>query len=568
MQTYNEQPDQQEEFYEDEYAATGDLGRIKGKRFFILLAYFLLMSVLMVPANAANLGMVGVVVAMAVAAAIMLILWLIIKGIRHKIKSFNLSKRQWLEMMSGYQSEEETIEADGYAVNGEIAPAQDSRYTSALVPASPTALVPVGDDGLEESIIENEGAYLSDTFLPSIHRLIGQMLLIIGMRRSGKSNLLAVIIEELARYLLPIVLFDTEDEYSGLVDSQYMPNGVLVGSPDLLRENPRLRRFKAVDLENAYQFGRAIMDGCLQVVVVLKSYDDETAALVMVNMIKGINDWQNERENKDRVPVAAALDEAQVWLPQDLTESILTRETQYAVNNAWFQIVVARGGKRGFTPILATQRYSQINKKALQSLWKFLMFQSEETDLERYEKYHIPRKATLALRQGECFIFCPLCLGFQTMIRLRYSPHLGHTPGLEQLLKHRRRALPVEVILSRSFTSERGEGNVTEYSQGNETRRLPETGRETSYPGMKEQTANIGQSVRLTRLQKLVYEIFMTTDNKTNRSIGAYIRTQLHQDVSDSAAYQALLELESLKLITRPRKQDRPVAEETVEVIS
>ena len=46
------------------------------------------------------------------------------------------------------------------------------------------------------------------------------------MRRSGKSNAMAVISEELARWLLPFVIFDTEDEYQGLVvHSQIDGNG-------------------------------------------------------------------------------------------------------------------------------------------------------------------------------------------------------------------------------------------------------------------------------------------------------------------------------------------------------
>ncbi|MGH2482263.1 MAG: hypothetical protein ACRDHW_21640, partial [Ktedonobacteraceae bacterium] len=56
----------------------------------------------------------------------------------------------------------------------------------------------------------------------------------------------------------------------------------------------------------------------------------------------------------------------------------------------------------------------------------------------------------LGLRQGECFVFSPGVIGFQTMIRARRSPHLAHTPGLAQLASHLRQIRPLEIVTASS----------------------------------------------------------------------------------------------------------------------
>src|SRR5260221_5305718 len=110
------------------------------------------------------------------------------------------------------------------------------------------------------------------------------MVAIFGVRRFGKSNCLAVIIEALAPYELPILLCDTKDEYAGLINRQYLPHGYMAGAPGASANIPEDVRFNyvAVDLEHAFEFGKAIMDGHLQVVLNLKSYEsDDQAARVM-----------------------------------------------------------------------------------------------------------------------------------------------------------------------------------------------------------------------------------------------------------------------------------------------
>jgi hypothetical protein len=280
---------------------------------------------------------------------------------------------------------------------------------------------------------------IAEPFQPSVKSFLGTMSLLCGIRRSGKSNLLAVLVEELARYEVPIVIFDTEDEYGSLASKKYLPNPVHAGDPEGRRESPNKDNYIDLDMEGAYAFGKAVLDHHLQAIINLKSWQDDDAAIVMAEMIDGLNDWQEERENADRIPVMLFLDEAQKWLPQNLRDGWVTKENQTLLHHAFFDIVVARGGKRGFALVCATQRYSQLNKNVLQSQWKFLFKQTELIDVDNYRKQGLDPDEVSALRQGECFIFSPLVIGFKAVIRKRHSPHLANTPGLENLMRTNRK---------------------------------------------------------------------------------------------------------------------------------
>lgn len=63
---------------------------------------------------------------------------------------------------------------------------------------------------LPEHILEETPLSLSDTFQPDVNSLLGATALLCGMRRSGKSNGIAVMAEELGRYYRPLCIGDTE----------------------------------------------------------------------------------------------------------------------------------------------------------------------------------------------------------------------------------------------------------------------------------------------------------------------------------------------------------------------
>ena len=402
-----------------------------------VILYFLVLAILVggLKALGINAGMQSILAAMAIAALLMLIGWLITSAIRRRISRHNLSGKQWAAVMFGYSPEiVSVVDADS------------TQQTRELIP-QPYDLHPVmyaeeEEEELPDVIIEPHGLMFSDVFQPNIESVLGAMVLLTGIRRSGKSNALAVIAEELARYLVPLLICDTEDEYTGLATTRYMPHAVMAGSSDLLRVSPELRpRFVAVDEHGAADFGKALLEDALQVVLNLKSYQsDDEAARVMCGVIEGMNAWQEARPNSARVPCMVFLDEASKWIPQNLGESYVTKETLSLLHQTFFGTLVRRGGKRGFGLVVAAQRIVEIDKRCLQSLWKFLFKQTEEIDIARYERQGLTREGVLSLVPGECFVFSPQALGFRCQVRARRSPHLAHTPGLAELQQHAARA--------------------------------------------------------------------------------------------------------------------------------
>lgn len=444
------------------------------------IVYFLLLAALMYPAQKAGLGEGGIFFAMMGAGLVFGTGWLLIRAIRRRIAASNLTGRGFFQLMVGYtpeqweEEEEQTVPELGHA--------SESGQSQALIPRTPVDLValqqlgtpaPGQDSELPDMIIEDNPLYLSDTFQPNVDTLMAATILLCGIRRSGKSNGLSVLAEELGRYYCPLVIGDTEDEYSGLANRTFLPRGVLAGSLELYEElraqGSELARYTiAIDQAGAYEFGQAVARDVLQVVLNLRSFaSDEEAAVIMAEIMDGMSDWESSQPNHLRVPCMFFLDEANKWIPQNITESCVTdREALYLLQKAIFGTMVRRGGKRGLGIALATQRIAELDKRALQSTWKFLFRQTEENDLDRYAALGLDRASVQELRQGECFVFSPSVIGFPTHFRLTSAPHAGRTPGLAQLANHLRKIRPIDLVAaSSSYASSVEAGPTTDAVQ-------------------------------------------------------------------------------------------------------
>ena len=436
----------------------------RGKSAVYVVAYFALLAILMYPAHKLHLGTQGVFFAMIAAGLSLSLCLFVAKSARRKLAALQLSKKEFIQLMVGNQPDTSAGAAPEPEATNRAQPDRTNTSTS-LVPPAEQGLVRYGevveaDDETEDPpphLIEANPLYLSDTFQPDVNSLLGATALLCGMRRSGKSNAIAVMAEELGRYYCPLCIGDTEDEYGPLSSRRYLPRGVWAASPALAAEMARdgIRRYLALDRDGVYAFGQAIVRDVLQVVLHLKSFEsDDEAAQVMTEIIYGMHDWEASRPNSRRVPCTFILDEASKWLPQRLEESsIFDKEVLTLLHQALFGTVVRRGGKQGLGLILATQRIAELDKRALQSQWKFLFRQTENIDIGLYTRMGLERDEVVSLRQGECFIFSPSVIGFRTTLRQRHSPHLAHTPGLPHLAAHLRTVQPIEAVITRSYTS-------------------------------------------------------------------------------------------------------------------
>ena len=435
----------------------------RGKSAIYVVAYFALLAILMYPAHKLHLGTQGVFFAMIAAGLLLALCLFVAKWAGRKLAALQLSKKEFIQLMVGYQPD--TSAGASPETTTTVVTTASPHTTTSLVPLAEQRLVRYGEvidfddetEALPEHLIEANPLYLSDTFQPNVNSLLGATALLCGMRRSGKPNGIAVIAEELGRYYCPLCIGDTEDEYGPLSSRRYLPRGVWAASPTLAAEMARngIRRYLALDRDGAYAFGQAIVRDVLQVVLHLKSFEsDDEAAQVMTEIIYGMHDWEASRPNSRRVPCTFMLDEASKWLPQRLEESsILDKEVLTLLHQALFGTVVWRGGKQGLGLVLATQRIAELDKRALQSQWKFLFRQTENIDIGLYTRMGLERDEVVTLAQGECFIFSPSVIGFRTILRQRHSPHLAHTPGLPHLAAHLRTVQPIEAVTTRSYTS-------------------------------------------------------------------------------------------------------------------
>jgi hypothetical protein len=266
-------------------------------------------------------------------------------------------------------------------------------------------------------------------------KMLSGRVSVFGLPNSGKSNLIAKLCEELGRLYVPFVLADTEDEYSQLVDERrtWLKNGYTAGNPSAY-EDGTPPHFIPVEQAGAYYFGQMVLEHGFQVVLNLESYEtEEEAALVMCEVVRGMRDWEQSQVSDERVSCFFILEEAATWLPQNTAEikERLTPQTLSLLQNTMFNTVVRKGRKRGLGFIFATQRPAEIDKRAMKSSWRFLMWQTEKNDLDVYEEMcpGIDRVKVQRFAPGEAVVMGPGIL-LHTRLEQRRSPDCAKTPGL------------------------------------------------------------------------------------------------------------------------------------------
>jgi hypothetical protein len=126
------------------------------------------------------------------------------------------------------------------------------------------------------------------------------------------------------------------------------------------------------------------------------------AALVIAGMIAGIFLWERKHP-ESRSLCAVFLDEAQSFLPQNVSDSIIPDAVaRDAMLNAYMR-VIAIGGSLGLFPVILTQRIAQTNNKVIgQPELLFLFKQTMDNDLTRYKNFtSFSPEQVRALGQGQ-----------------------------------------------------------------------------------------------------------------------------------------------------------------------
>lgn len=216
--------------------------------------------------------------------------------------------------------------------------------------------------------------------------LAGKAILVCGMRRHGKTTLGALIAELLGAHYIPLLIPDLEGDWLSLAD--VLPRAVIAGFAD---PHGQYRACTFASLQSgqaAYQFGYDLLAAGYQVILDMESYATlEQAVVIQVNIIRGMFRWAQSHPDK-RVPAHIFLDEAQRYLPQTLSDSIIQDKHILAALLKCYMDIIAVGGKRGPSPVILTQRFAQVNNKIMaQTEVFFLLRQTHDSDLDRCMEY-------------------------------------------------------------------------------------------------------------------------------------------------------------------------------------
>src|SRR6266487_983847 len=222
-----------------------------------------------------------------------------------------------------------------------------------------------------------------------IHKndLAGKAIFVCGMRRHGKTTLGVRIAEQLGKYHhIPMFIPDLEGDYISAAD--VLPRAIIAGhsSADVQYQE---YEFEALDTaETAFQLGYDLLEEGYQVILDMGSYTElDGAVMIQVNIIRGMFKWANEHPD-GRVPACVYLDEAQRFLPETLTDSVIKNKKLVQALLGAYMDIIAIGGKRGINPVILTQRFAQVNKKIMaQTEVFFLMRQTHDGDLDRCMEY-------------------------------------------------------------------------------------------------------------------------------------------------------------------------------------
>jgi len=266
------------------------------------------------------------------------------------------------------------------------------------------------------------GLDMAPNFVPDVDLVVSEGVAAFGVKGAGKSNICARLVEQLSRYPLPYILFDTKGEYTNLADIKHAAPFMLATA-------------------NSCPTGYEIITKRLQVVYDLRSWEsDEGAALAMAQVLGELFAHASAQDDpNERTPCPCLLDEAQYWLPQG-TVSYLSKEIARQLRDAW-HILATRGRSLGLVPNYFTQNISELNKSVMRQCGLYiLMRQVLDNDLDRYCEYirHTNaaqlKNAVRAFAPGRAVVVLPNGEQLKVTFHPRASQHPSTTPTVRGLM--------------------------------------------------------------------------------------------------------------------------------------
>ena len=254
------------------------------------------------------------------------------------------------------------------------------------------------------------------------NRLRGASITILGRKGTGKSNTLAVFIEELLERRVPLVIVDPQDEYYTL-GQEY----------DLIVAGRTAHALISLDPLKAGALAEFSLTHNFPVVLSLRKYTVEERFTLLRLYFERL--WALEEDL--RKPYFILLEEAHVYLPQTGTTPVF----------GILSDIFLQGRKNGLGTILATQRSQRIHKDTISQSEIYLLHKvSHPRDVEVYEDL-LPRTSkevramNSLLRKGSAIVLyedetlpedVPSDVVSLVQIRTQRTYHAGATPTFEQ----------------------------------------------------------------------------------------------------------------------------------------
>ncbi len=236
---------------------------------------------------------------------------------------------------------------------------------------------------------------------PDVKSYIGDFIIVLGKRGSGKSNTLTVVAEELLKNNVNMSVLDLEDEFGNLV------KGKAITSPDA-------------------DVNKLAKDSVLRNKPLRLNLSDMHEGDMQSFLARYLNAlWDVEKE--ERVPHCILIDELWSFAPQSGKKNELAQI---------FQKIALRGRKYGLFVLAASQRSANISKDVItQAGIYFLTKVTHPADLKVYKEIIGDRKIVSdvpKLSIGEC-IYIEGDKKLKRKVKLAKTELGGKTPGVDKL---------------------------------------------------------------------------------------------------------------------------------------
>lgn len=250
----------------------------------------------------------------------------------------------------------------------------------------------------------------------------GNSIGIFGIPGSGKTTVMARLLEQFGYCGVPFSAFDLEGDLRSIVP--LLPRGVLATADN------------CPSAQDMYKGG-------LQVIFDLDTFGEDRnhAARFISKTVSSLLALMKGLPQGKRVPFLVGLDEAAYWLPQIRKGKDYLESFQFEALFNVFHTLAIRGRKMGLVPLLCAQRIANLHKDVLSPGTYILMRQTTDTDLKRYMEYISAsafgddtttekemRARIAAFKRGQAVIKLPN--GKQGLVQFynRESEHTSHAP--------------------------------------------------------------------------------------------------------------------------------------------